>query len=264
MCSYVSKFVVALCTAIVGSASTADEASIELAESDGKQVIVVRSDSKALAELRDQEVGAVELARLLRVYAGEAPAEDQPAVLGTVKLKGDHLVFQPRYPFKAGMAYRVVLSLPKRDENEEPGEKADVVERVVRLEDETLGEPTVVKAVYPSGDVLPENLLKFYVHFSAPMAQGDAYSFVRLLDEEGEEVDYPFVQLGQELWDRSGTRITFLLDPGRIKRGLRPREELGPILYAGKKYELIVDGTWPDARGRPLAATFRKPFRERH
>ena len=262
MCSYASVLVVALCAALVGGSATADEAvSIELDEFQGRRVIVVRGVADAFAESSDQDLRPAALAKLLAVYAGEEPVKDQPAVLGAVKLEDERLIFQPRYPFKPGMAYRVMLSLPGGDAKSEEAETAGVIERVVRLEEEPAGEPTSVKAVYPSGDTLPENLLKFYVHFSAPMAQGDVYSYVRLLDEEGQEVDYPFVQLGQELWDRSGTRITLLLDPGRIKRGLRPREELGPILYEGRKYELVIDGSWRDARGRPLAATFRKPFR---
>jgi hypothetical protein len=93
------------------------------------------------------------------------------------------------------------------------------------------------------------------------MVQGDSYRHVRLLDAQGKEVDLPFVNVGQELWDRSGTRITLLLDPGRIKRGLRPREEVGPIFTEGGAYSLIIDNTWLDAAGNRLASPFRKDFR---
>ncbi len=50
-------------------------------------------------------------------------------------------------------------------------------------------------------------------------------------------------------------------DPGRVKKGLKPREELGPILEAGKSYCLVIDRDWLDAAGKPLACEFRKPFR---
>src|SRR5581483_5374373 len=70
-----------------------------------------------------------------------------------------------------------------------------------------------------------------------------------------------FLELGEELWDPKGVRFTLLIDPGRIKRGLKPREEIGPVLEDGKSYTLVIDKGWPDARGNPLKADFRKSFR---
>jgi hypothetical protein len=115
--------------------------------------------------------------------------------------------------------------------------------------------------VYPTRDVLPENQLKFYLHFSAPMARGEAYERVHLLREDGSEVDMPFLELGQELWDPAGKRLTILFDPGRIKRGLKPREEEGPVLEEGKSYTLVIDRDWGDATGNSLAMEHRKTFR---
>jgi hypothetical protein len=86
------------------------------------------------------------------------------------------------------------------------------------------------------------------------------YDRVRLLDERNRPVLFPFLEIGEELWDRSGTRLTLLIDPGRIKRGLRPREEDGPVLEAGKKYRLVIDKRWRDAAGQPLAENFEKRF----
>jgi hypothetical protein len=121
--------------------------------------------------------------------------------------------------------------------------------------------PTQVAVVYPSAAVLPENQLKFYLHFSAPMRQGVAFRHIKLLDAQGKPDELPFVDVGRELWDRSGTRLTLLLDPGRIKHGLKPREEQGPILHEGDEHTLVIDAAWPDALGRPLAATREKRFR---
>src|SRR5262249_32876469 len=64
-----------------------------------------------------------------------------------------------------------------------------------------------------------------------------------------------------ELWDPAGKRFTLFFDPGRIKRGLKPREEVGPSLEEGKRYTLVIDRSWPDAEGNPLKETFRKSFR---
>src|SRR5438105_1654786 len=79
------------------------------------------------------------------------------------------------------------------------------------------------------------------------MGRGAAYHHIRLLDATGRPVDAPFLELEEELWSNDGMRFTLLFDPGRIKRGLKPREELGPVLGAGKSYTLVIDGAWPDA-----------------
>jgi hypothetical protein len=55
--------------------------------------------------------------------------------------------------------------------------------------------------------------------------------------------------------------VTLLFDPGRIKRGLKPREELGPALLDGGSYTLQIDSQWRDGRGQPLKETWSKSFR---
>ena len=40
-----------------------------------------------------------------------------------------------------------------------------------------------------------------------------------------------------------------------------PNEQLGPPIAEGKRYTLLIDHTWQDARGVPLAQDFRKAFR---
>ena len=69
------------------------------------------------------------------------------------------------------------------------------------------------------------------------MSRGEVYRRVRLVGEQG-DVDLPFLELGEELWDPEGRRLTLLFDPGRIKRGLKPREDAGQILQPGKRYAL--------------------------
>ena len=77
----------------------------------------------------------------------------------------------------------------------------------------------------------------------------------------GKPVVLPFLEVDQELWDRDYQRLTVLFDPGRIKRGLLPLADVGSAIEDGKQYTLVVDQDWRDARGAPLAASFRKPFR---
>jgi hypothetical protein len=94
-----------------------------------------------------------------------------------------------------------------------------------------------------------------------PMSRGEAYRHIRLLDATGKVIADPFLELDEELWSRDGRRFTLLFDPGRIKRGLRPREEVGPVLEQGKSYTLVVDRGWPGATGAPLAGSIRRTFR---
>ncbi len=84
---------------------------------------------------------------------------------------------------------------------------------------------------------------------------------IQLLDEKDHRVNDPFLELAEELWSNDGRRFTLLFDPGRIKRGLKPREEVGPVLEAGKAYTLVIDPGWLDAKGYPLQRAFRKSFR---
>ncbi len=120
---------------------------------------------------------------------------------------------------------------------------------------------TTVLQVYPTAPVLPENQLKFYLHFSAPMRQGEAYPHIRLVHSSGKQVERPFLELDEELWDWDGTRFTLFIHPGRIKREVAPHEELGPALTAGETYDLRIDKKWRDAKGNPLKDSYTKTFR---
>jgi hypothetical protein len=172
-------------------------------------------------------------------------------LLGTYAVKDGVVRFQPRFPLEPGVRYRAVFGSADR-----PGERIETIVSLPRPP--TV--PTTVAHVYPSGGRLPENQLKFYLHFSAPMSRGEAYQHIRLLDARGKPIDLPFLELDQELWDAEGQRFTLFFDPGRIKRGLKPREEVGPALEEGKRYTLVIDRAWNDAEGNPLKETFRKTF----
>src|SRR5262249_9442775 len=155
----------------------------------------------------------------------------------------------PRFPLQPGVRYRARFGA-------ENGVGADFV-----LAKPQATASTTVQHVYPTRNVLPENLLKFYIHFSAPMSRGEAYRRIHLLNEAGKAVELPFLELDEELWDPEGKRFTLFFDPGRIKRGLKPRGELGPALEEGKHFTLIIDRDWADADGNPLKEAFRKSFR---
>jgi len=139
-----------------------------------------------------------------------------------------------------------------------PGVTAAIVGRPAQL---VTAARATVTGVSPGGDVLPENVLRLYLHFSAPMGRRGGGGHVRLLDEDGREVVDPFLPLEAELWNGDRTRYTLFFDPGRVKTGIRPNDEMGRALTKGRRYTLVVDADWRDAYGRPLVAAFRHEFR---
>jgi hypothetical protein len=232
---------------------------------DGQQVIDVAGFSEAEFH-RFRDVPASDWAELFVVHAVEdaASAASLPPVLGTYSVEPPVVRFTPRFPLVAGVTYRVRfdapslyqrLSLPRPD-------MAGPIEAAFAIPAPEAIASTVVTGLYPTADVLPMNLLKFYIHFSTPMATGHAYEHIRLIDEQtGEPVAAPFVIMQPELWDPEQKRFTLFFDPGRIKREVGPNREMGPPLQAGRSYRLVVGRDWPDAQGNLLQADFTRTFR---
>lgn len=232
-------------------------------DGDSSRAFVVVSELSA--SLTDALGGAAlsedEWSKVLAVFVHEEEplAENTPAVLGRYRVVGRSLRFQPLFGFDAGRRYRVRFN---------PGalggdvaEAAKPVESILSLPKPDVAPETIVEAVYPSSDILPENQLKLYIHFSAPMRMGDGLPFIKLLDSAGEEVVDPFLPLGGEFWDRERRRYTVFFDPGRVKRGILPNEQMGRPLREGGEYSLVVDASWTDAEGNPLREPYRKTFR---
>ena len=96
--------------------------------------------------------------------------------------------------------------------------------------------------------------------FSAPMSLSGGSANIHLIDDRGRAVPDPFLPLDVALWNEDRTRYTVLYDPGRVKRGIRPNEELGRALVAGRTYTLVVDENWRDAFGQPLVSDFAASF----
>ena len=91
------------------------------------------------------------------------------------------ITFTPLFPFDPGRAYRVVFDpsrLPRP-------RQAAAVTAVVRLPAIATEPTTVVTAVHPSAEVVPENLLRVYIEFSAPMGSGVGLDFVKLVELSG-------------------------------------------------------------------------------
>jgi hypothetical protein len=192
---------------------------------------------------------------IFAVYAGGG---DVPPLLGSYAVEGGSLVFHPRFPISAGVHYRAVFH--------PPGGGA-AVQKTFDGPPREITPLAHVERVYPSSDVLPSNQLRLYIYFSAAMSRGEAGQRIHMLDEKGKVLPGVFLP-GEELWDPGFRRLTMTLDPGRIKRGLTSNEAMGPPITEGKRYTLVIDRDWTDARGVRMVDGFRKPFRggpaERH
>ena len=198
-----------------------------------------------------------------RLFKVHVQSEDSqiPALLGDYRALDDStLSFTPRYPLNASVVYCLRVGEELRAELKLSPEKTALTEPYrFQLPPRAPTAATSVSAVYPTADKLPENLLKFYIHFSAPMSRGQAYEQIQLF-KGTELVDKPFLELGEELWDSEQQRFTLFIHPGRIKHGLKSREEAGPALLAGSSYTLRINQAWIDANGQPLSQTFEKKF----
>jgi hypothetical protein len=180
-----------------------------------------------------------------------------PSMAGSFAVDGARVRFTPAFPFESGARYRVVV-----DALALPGGARDRVtfEFDVARAPVTSAATTVTR-VSPQAETLPANLLRLYLHFSAPMGRDGGAGHVRLLDSDGRPIDDVFLPLDADLWNDDRTRYTMLLDPGRVKTGIAPNDAMGRALVAGRRYTLLVEPTWRDSHGRPLAAAFRHDFR---
>ncbi len=244
----------ALGLAITPALGIGDSPGLSIRLVEGTVFEVIGLDADALQQFSSTEPDSEDWGALFAVRVEKA----ENSMLGTYRIAEGSLRFEPRFPLQPGLGYQAIVQPGKL-----PG--ADPTTPPISADFEIPKPPerpsTRVVAIYPSGDILPENLLRFYLHFSEPMSQGEAYDHVELIGPDGVPVERPFLELGQELWDPSGTRLTLLIDPGRIKSGLEPREIFGPVLEEGNAYTLVIASDWPDALDNPLAAPFRKAFR---
>jgi hypothetical protein len=188
------------------------------------------------------------------VGTAETPSDIQP-LPGQFEIAGDELCFVPRFPFLDGTTYALLIE-PAPDEAGD--HETWMMERPARE-----GAPsTRVVAIYPTAGEVPVNLLKLYVHFSAPMSEGWALRALRVRRaDDGRPIEGVFLPSETELWDRDHRRLTILLDPGRIKRGLVPHEQAGYPLVEGVPIVVSVEPSFRDARSLPLVAGAERRYR---
>lgn len=117
-----------------------------------------------------------------------------------------------------------------------------------------------VIAIRPSVSTVPRNLLRLYVWFSQPMEIGRAYEGVSISDSHGEPIPDVLYPSRYELWDAEHRRLTVLLDPARIKRGMTPDPLDAYPLEVGDTIDFVISADRRDASGRPLRAEARRRY----
>ena len=188
-----------------------------------------------------------------------------PSVIGEYEVDRDDstLVFQPRYGWSSGQSYTAMLDLSVINEvtRSEIATEAGILELSFLVPALVVpGQRPTITTIYPTTDEVPENLLRFYIEFSQPMQRGSVYDVVHLLDANGKEVEWPFLRIGQEFWNRDMQVLTIILDPGRIKQGVAPNVQAGAPLVKDGSYQLVIGAGMTDAYGRSLKQAVIKSF----
>lgn len=98
-----------------------------------------------------------------------------------------------------------------------------------------------------------------YVQFSKPMKTRGNLEKIKLFDHEGIEVENVFFNNVHELWNNEQTQLTLIVDPARVKTGLRANEAYGRALEPNKTYTLTIEGL-EDVDHQKLHPVYKKKF----
>ena len=226
----------------------ADPAVVHLDDTRRVEVSVELSPEQA-RRLKTASIGFDQGNQTLRLSIRNEDGTLGPAIFARYEIKQNRLLLLPRYPLVRGVTYEAVASVAGREERRTR----------FQLPSAPAGKPPRVRKIYPSGDELPANCLKFYVHFSQPMREGrDIFEQITIQDDEGNVIPDPWRRV--ELWNEQATRLTLWIHPGRIKQGVNLREDFGPVLEPGRKYRLVVSPKVRDASGISIGQRFEKRF----
>ncbi|HVS13565.1 MAG TPA: hypothetical protein VMV46_06565 [Thermoanaerobaculia bacterium] len=207
--------------------------------------------AEALERLRQAPGTVVDWTEVFPVTPVSDSDDAADPLPGSYRLAGDAVRFLPREPFARGRSYRARW-------NGADGE-ADI-ELSFEPARQGARPSTQVATLYPSADLVPANLARVHILFTAPMTPGKAADHVLLERENGvalaafarEEAtaaEAPATLL--EAWTEDRTRVTLQLAADASGR---------PPLEVAGRYRLVVDAGWPDAEGVPLRDGFEKVF----
>ena len=212
-------------------------------------VVSVRLSRQTTVDVQAGAVPQVRGQRWLQLVVLRDDGTTGAPMFAGYHLRGRRLTCTPRFALEHDRVYRAVFRTAGR-----PAVTTDyrVPPRKPRPE-------TRVERVFPSTGVLPANHLKFYIHFSQPMREGKAiFDHIALVDQRGQVVEDPWRRT--ELWSDDVRRLTLWIHPGRVKRGVNLREEVGPVLQPGSSYTLRIGRGVKDQYDRSLKHPYRKTF----
>src|SRR5262245_48062787 len=175
--------------------AAAQEAKLVSAKPGDAPAVEVTLPKETVAKLKAAKLTDKQWHDVFRVVvAGGKPEEllARPALAGTYTLTDTGVRFEPQLPLVPGLEYRAVV-------DNKPGATLSILKPPP-------GPRVAISAVYPSGNRLPENALRWYVHFTGPVARGNVYRHFKLVRDDGVEVMSPFLELPEELWSPDGTR----------------------------------------------------------
>lgn len=192
----------------------------------------------------------------LKVFVGNSRdcCEGRSAMAGKYVKNQNSVIFKPAFKFEPGQIYTALTQRIGKSDN--------VEQRLneFSIPAETQEEAPYIVDIYPSGNEIPENTLRFYINFSAPMQPHVSAQYIQLVDASGQIDSAAFMSFKQELWSEDRKRLTLLMDPGRIKRGVAQNLTLGPALKQGASYSIVIKEGWPNATGNFSLEEFTKDF----
>ena len=163
-----------------------------------------------------------------KIFAVSRDMPDSPPMLGryalAIHISGSYMLrFIPRFPFDPGQSYRAVL-----DSSAFPGTDPLHLESRFAAPAAPAGKPAGIAAIFPSSDKLPENLLRFYLHFATPMHAARLTNTFICTMTKARSSPTPFLEVSEELWDPSGERLHAAHQSRADRAGLKPRKSSGP------------------------------------
>lgn len=213
---------------------------------EGRLHLPTHATSNVEYELKN-ELADIDPADVLQVFVGsrDVCCESKSPIAGRYMLVERTVVFEPAFDFIEGQNYAVSV----RDNSSTNANGYALKEFTIKHGNNVtspITNPEVV-AIFPGGTEIPENTLRFYIHFSTPMKPNVSGKYIKLLDAAGIPDTAAFMSFKQELWSEDRKRLTLLMDPGRIKRGVAQNVRLGPALLEGNAYSIVIEEGWPTA-----------------
>ncbi len=209
----------------------------------------------SLCDLSKQEVEQLNtdsLSNYLKLYVGSEipPDNETPHIIGAYLIKENRLLFKPRFTLLPNVNYTVSYFSFERAEWEFKEFRVTPFH----------GEQPRVTSVFPGTESIPQNTLRFYLYFDQPMGQSNPYEFIKLENDQGENIEDAFVEITSGLWNSERTRLTVFIHPGRVKRMVGPNLKQGPVFEKGKSYRLILSSEFASSYGITMSNDWVKTF----